>query len=53
MSYNGFPMEISSEDQKISIFLKMDMDRKYLVYVAKAIKTSVVGYARLQNLRYT
>jgi hypothetical protein len=55
MSYNGFATEISSDpsDKKIRVFIKMDMGRKYSLYVGEAIKTSLMDYARVDNIEAT
>lgn len=54
-SYNGFATEISSDpsNKKIGIFVKMDMGRKYSLYVGEAIKASLIGYAEADNIEAT
>lgn len=55
MSLNGFPTEISSapSDKKIRIIVRMEMGRKFSLYVGEAIKMSLGGFAEVDNIEAT
>src|SRR6266511_2744313 len=55
MSLNGFPTEIASDpsDKKISIIVRMEMGRKFSLYVGEAIKMSLEGFAEVDNIEVT
>ncbi len=55
MSLNGFPMEIASDplDKKIRIIARMEMGRKFALYVGEAIKMSLRGFTEVDNIEVT
>ena len=55
MSLNGFPMEIASDpsDKKIRIIARMEMGRKFSIYVGEALKMSLEGLAEVDNIEVT
>jgi hypothetical protein len=54
-SLNGFPTEIASDplDKKIRIIVRMEIGRKFSLYVGEAIKMSFGEFAEVDNIEAT
>lgn len=55
MGLNGFPIEIGTDpsDKKIRIIVRMEMGRKYSLYVGEAIKMVLEGFAETDGIEAT